>query len=359
MLAAYRRTGADLPFGDPSGYHGTGFEGYFWRITHAPSRTVLVVLAGVNRDRAGMAWGTIGLAAHPGGLVRDAAVGRARAARRGLHVEAGDDDGAEFEADRDRLRLRLGPDTRVDLVLADHAPWPRRGAGGIGPAHALPGLSQYWHPHLLAARVTGSARVAGREIDLDGAVAYGEKNWGPGGFPDAWWWGQAHGFAADPHACVAFAGGHAALGRVGTVATALAVRAGGELLHFVRPLTPIGVEVGATGWRLRARGPRHRVHIEAHPNGTAPHLLPVPLPAERRHLERAAAQHLAGELAITVRRGRRVLYRDTSTLAGLERGSTYGDGSGLPVRAGRGERQRFRRDQPLEGADRQPQGAQA
>ena len=35
MLAAYRATGADPPFGDPRGYHGVGMEGYFWRITHA------------------------------------------------------------------------------------------------------------------------------------------------------------------------------------------------------------------------------------------------------------------------------------------------------------------------------------
>ena len=358
MLAAYRRTGADPPFGDPSGYHGTGFEGYFWRITHVPSRTVLVVLAGVNRDAQGRVWGTLGLAAHPGGFVRDVAVAEAHASRRGLHVAARDDAGADLRATREGLTLRLGPGTGLDIALDDHAAWPRRGFGGIGPAHVLPGLSQYWHPHLLAARVTGSARIDGREIDLDGAVAYGEKNWGSGGFPDAWWWGQAHGFD-HPGACVAFAGGHARLGPFGTVATALVVRLGDELLHFVRPFVPIGVQVGRDGWRLRARGPRHRVEVEGHPNGTAPHLLPVPLPVERRHLERAAAQHLAGEVQLIVSRGRRTVYRGTTTLAGLERGSTYGEASRLPVRAGRRERQRFRADEPLERPDREPQRAQA
>lgn len=358
MLAAYRRTGADLPFGDPTGYHGTSFEGYFWRITHAPSATVLVVLAGVNRDADGGTWGTLGLAAHPGGFVLDTAVPEAHASRRGLHIAARDGVTADLRATSHGLRLELGAGTRLDIALDDHAHWPRRRFGGIGPAQVLPGLSQYWHPHLLAARVTGSARIAGRDIDLDGAVAYGEKNWGPGGFPAAWWWGQAHGFE-DPGACVAFAGGRATLGPVGTTATAVAVRLGDQLLHFVRPLTPIGVQVGADGWRVRAAGPRHRVEIEAHPNGTAPHLLPVPLPAERRHLERAAAQHLAGELHLTVRRGRRTLFAGTTALAGLERGSTYGDGSGLPVRARRRERQRLRADQALEGADRQPERAQA
>jgi hypothetical protein len=358
VLAAYRRTGADLPFGDPRGHHGTNFEGYFWRITHAASRTVIVVLAGVNRDASGSTWGTLGLAAHPGGFVRDAAVARAHASRHGLHIGGrGAPHGAELRVTGDRLALVLGRDTRVDIALTEHAHWPRRVFGGIGPAQMLPGLSQYWHPHLLTAGVTGSARIDGREIDLDGATAYAEKNWGPGGFPDAWWWGQAHGFD-DVGACVAFAGGHATVGPFGTIATALAVRAGDELVHFVRPLTPIGVQVGADGWRLRARGPRHRVEIEAHPNGTAPHLLPVPLPAARRHLPDAAAQHLAGHLRLTIHRGRRLRYRGETTLAGLERGSTYGD-SGLPVRAGRRERQRFRADQPLERRDREPEGAQA
>ena len=41
MLAAYRATGADPPFGDPRGYHGVGMEGHFWRITAAarPARS--------------------------------------------------------------------------------------------------------------------------------------------------------------------------------------------------------------------------------------------------------------------------------------------------------------------------------
>src|SRR3954468_203292 len=66
MLALYRATGADLPFADPRGYHGVAMEGYFWRLTHVASRTVLVVLAGVNRDAEGVTWGTVGIAGHPG-----------------------------------------------------------------------------------------------------------------------------------------------------------------------------------------------------------------------------------------------------------------------------------------------------
>ena len=44
-----------------------------------------------------------------------------------------------------------------------------RALGGLGFAHLVPGLGQYWHPVLLGARVTGWAELAGARIDLDGA----------------------------------------------------------------------------------------------------------------------------------------------------------------------------------------------
>src|ERR1044071_8196748 len=79
LVDTYRRTGADLPFGDPRRPHGVAMEGWFWRVT-APEQGVLVVaLAGINRDRDGRAWGTVGLAAHPGGFSRAIAVDDAAA----------------------------------------------------------------------------------------------------------------------------------------------------------------------------------------------------------------------------------------------------------------------------------------
>ena len=185
MLAAYRRTGADLPFGDPRGYHGVGMEGHFWRLTRPAGGEVVIVIAAVCRDGRGRRWGMAALAAHPGGVVH------------AVTVDA---------ADERSLRVDLGPDARLDATFADALPWPRRAFGALGPAHVVPGLSQYWHPWLLRARVSGSARLGDETIDLDGAVAYAEKNWGAGGMPPAWWWGQAHGFDR-PDVCVAFAGG--------------------------------------------------------------------------------------------------------------------------------------------------------
>src|SRR3954468_19151031 len=253
MLAAYRATGADPPSGDPRGYHGVGMEGYFWRVTQPASGAVVVVLTAINRDARGDPWGLVALAAHPGGFVRSAVVAHVRSDRRRLGVRLEDDAGRlVLAADDGRLRVDLGADANVDIGFEDCVPWPPRWAfGGIGPAQALPGLSQYWHPHLLGARVRGAARAGAAAFDLDGATAYAEKNWGAGGHPPAWWWGQAHGFGRDD-ACVAFAGGRASLGPLRLpAATSVVVALGGDVLRLVAPPVPLRVEVDDHGWRLR------------------------------------------------------------------------------------------------------------
>jgi hypothetical protein len=320
MFAAYRATGADPPFGDPRGYHGVGMEGYFWRITQPSSGTVVLALVAINRDAAGGTWGMVALAAHPGGFVRAATVAGARADPRTLAVRAGDGDRPALEASEHRLLVDLGPDARLDATFADPVPWPPRWAfGGIGAAQAIPALSQYWHPHLLGADVRGEARVGAATLDLDGATAYAEKNWGAAGHPPEWWWGQAHGFDR-PDVCVAFAGGRAAVARVPVRATAVVVAVGGEVRRLVRPVMPVRVDVGDHGWLLRGRTARHAVEIEGHANGTRPHLLPVPVPAEGRRIDGQSAMHLAGEMRVHVRRRGRTVFAGTSALAGLERG---------------------------------------
>jgi tocopherol cyclase len=311
MLAAYRRTGADPPFGDPRGYHGVGMEGHFWRVTHPSTGAVVVAIVAISRDAAGRPWAMVSLAAHPGGAVRSATLPGASAAARGMALRAGD----AVAADERSLRIALADDARLDVVFSDALAWPRRAFGALGPAHAIPGLSQYWHPWLLRAQVTGSARVGGDEIDLDGAVAYGEKNWGAGGMPPSWWWGQAHGFDR-PGVCVAFAGGRAGLGPLRTTATALVVALDGAVRTVVRPLRPLRVRVDEHGWRLAGGG----IEVEAHADGTAPHLLPVPVPRERRRLDDWAPQHLTGTLRLRVHRRGRTAYEGISHLAGLERG---------------------------------------
>jgi len=286
-------------------------EGWFWRITDREGRRVVLALCGVNRHADGD-WATLGIAAHPGGLVRSAAEGRAWASGEVYEVRVGE----ALVADEQRLRIRLG-DTELDVELHDLVGWPHRlGAGGVFAA--IPYLGQYWHPHLLGAHVEGHAVLGDRTIDLDGATAYAEKNWGAG-FPGRWWWGQAQGFE-DPGVCVAFAGGVLERGRLKLSATSVVVHLGdGETLRLVPPLAVTSVDTGASAWRVRARSARHRVTIEGDSGGTEPHLLPVPIPAERRTVNRAR-QYLAGRMRVEVETGRRLRYRGESLLAGLEVG---------------------------------------
>jgi hypothetical protein len=98
------------------------------------------------------------------------------------------------------------------------------------------------------------------------------------------------------------------------------VAVGGEVLRIVRPPGPLSVTVDERGWRLRGRAGRHVVEIEGVANGSEPHRLPVPHPAQRRRLEGWSAMHLAGVMRVAVRRRGRTVFAGTSSLAGLERG---------------------------------------
>src|SRR5215207_1858370 len=172
-LRAYRQTGADAPFGDPRAYHGVAMEGYFWRLTRPAAGNVVIVIAAVCRDADGRRWGLATLAAHPGGAVHAATVPDAEAAPRGLRLLLAREGRTVLHASEDRLCADLGPGARIDVAFERRRGWPRRAVfGAIGPAHAVPGLSQYWHPHLLHAVARGEAVVGERPIALDGASAY-------------------------------------------------------------------------------------------------------------------------------------------------------------------------------------------
>ncbi len=307
LLAAYRRTGADPPFADPAGAHGVGMEGYFWRFTDAASGRVVIALCGACRSASGP-WALVAVASHPGGFQREAIVPGVSLSADGLGVRAGD----VLVADSRSLRVALDG-ASLDVAIDPVAPWPRRSLGALGPGHLVPGLGQYWHPHLLLGRTTGSAVLDGETVSLDGATAYGEKNWGSV-FAGHWWWGQAHGLGDGAH-CVAFAGGRLAVGAPTAVVVALEDR----VLRFGPPTARVVTATAPDRWRIRATGPRHAIELEAEADGGDAHRLPVPVPAERR-AEPRSAQHLAGHLSLTVRRGRRLVYRGESSLAGLERG---------------------------------------
>lgn len=318
LIALYRSTGADLPWGDRLRSHpGVRMEGYFWRFT-APGDDgrVLIALCGVNQADDGN-WSTLGLAAHPNGFLRaiEHPEGRADPDRLGAYA------GAAFGGTPESLRMDLGEDARLDVRIADPVPWSRPAFGGSSYFGSVPALNQYWHPWLLGGRASGSARLGEDAWELEGWQVYAEKNWGRGGFPDAWWWGQAQGFT-EGDSCVAFAGGEIKSGPLRTEVTAVVVRLpDGRLIRLGNPgSSPVEARVTDERWTLRGRSLRWRVEID----GTAPrgdsHVLPVPLPRERRNVA-GALEHLGGTMRVVVReRGRGVVWRGESRTAALEHG---------------------------------------
>ncbi len=284
-------------------------DGSYWRFTW-PDGRVAVVLCGLCGD-----WALVGVATRGGGGGvapgwRSRILDGARAS--GLGVRAG---GAAFAAEPERLRVDLGPDCRLDAELREPARWPRRAWGGLGPAGWLPGLRQYWHPHVLRAAAEGTLVAGEQRWDLAGATAYAEKNWGDG-FPSRWWWGEAHDFGGDP-VTVAFAGGPA-LGLL--EATAVVVWLDGRVVRLGEPLmAPVRATVEPGAWRLAGRSARHRVEVEALADPAAAQVMDVPVPGEHRTVP-WSHQHLAGRLRVRVSRRGRTVYAGESTLAGLEQG---------------------------------------
>ena len=278
---------------------------------------MIVWLCGVCRGRGG-SWATVALAAHPGGFLRHAALEPAAGDPHGFGAWADD----AFRGSLDELRVRMGDDAWVDARLRPRVVWPRRALGALGLGQLVPGLAQYWQPVLLDADVEGEACVGGRRLRLEGARAYAEKNWGPG-FAGRWWWGQADAFP-DRDVGVAFAGGRLPLLGVCPSPTAVALRLGERVQGFVPPFARVRVAVGSHGWRVRVRGPRHRLELEGEADGAEPHRLPVPDVAQRR-VDFRSQQVLAGRVRLRVSRGRRMLFDAVSPLAGLELGHEPGE----------------------------------
>ena len=318
LWAAYRRAGADPPFGDPARDHGAALEGYYWRLVHPEAGWVIVWLCGVCRGRAGR-WATVALAAHPDGFLRHGTFEPAAGNPYGFGAWAGD----VFRGSLDELHVRMGDDAWIEARLKPRIIWPRRALGALGLGHVIPGLAQYWQPVLLDAEVEGEACVGGRRLQLAGARAYAEKNWGPG-FAGRWWWGQADAFP-DRDIGVAFAGGRLPMLGVSPSPTAVVLRLGPDVLRFVPPFARVRVGVGSRGWRVEARAPRHRLELEGDADGQEPHRLPVPDVGNGR-VDFRSQQLLAGRVRLRVDRGRRTLFDAVSPLAGLELGD--------PARAG-------------------------
>jgi hypothetical protein len=309
----YRRTGANLPGGDPLPSHGAEMEGYFWRVTDVAAARVIVILCGINRHPDGD-WATVALATEPGGFVRSAVLPLARSDRERFLVIAGE---GAFRADESSVHIDLGDGARADLSLADTFSWPLT-LGGGGVFSMVPFLGQYWHPHVLGGRASGEVETGAHRWSVDAADVYAEKNWGAG-FPERWWWGQAQGFDR-PDVCVAFGGGVLTAGRVSLTVGGVVLRVGDDVLRFAPPTSIIRSSADGQHWDVRARGHGCRVRIQGDGRGR-PHVLPVPLPAERRNVD-TDIEFLAARMSIEITG--RLKYRGTTELAGLEIGHRPG-----------------------------------
>ncbi len=313
LVSAYRRTGADVPFGNPLPSHGTEMEGWFWRVSDEASGRVLIALCSVNRHPEGD-WSTTAVGVHPGLVVRSAALAGAHAESTPFRVTAGDGAG-NFTVSADRVRFELG-DLRLTMEFTDRVLWPKAFGGG-GAFSAIPFLNQYWHPYYLGGRARGTVEYAGEMWTFDSAKLYAERNWGAG-FPLRWWWGQAHDFG-DADVCVAFSGGLLALGPIARDVNGVVVRVGTKVIRMTPPLL-VRSQVGDNQWFIHGRSPRYEIELEGDGRHLPPHVLPVPLPGERRNID-TDFEHLGGRLRCTVRESGRLIFQGTSELAALEVGT--------------------------------------
>ena len=307
--ASYRRTGANLPTGDPLPSHGAQMEGYFWRVTDVDTSRVVVVLCGVNRHPDGD-WATVAIAAEPGGFVRSAVLPRASSRRDAFLVTAGD---GAFRATATDVHLDLGDGAVVDLSLDHVVGWPHA-LGGGGIFSAVPFLGQYWHPHVLGGAVSGQASIGSAQWTFDAAQIYAEKNWGAG-FPESWWWGQAQGFER-PDVCVAFGGGRLTAGPLAITVGGAVIRVADKVIRFAPPFAIVRSSTDGHRWHLTARSARYTLRLVGVGVG-APHVLPVPLPAERRNID-TDFEYLAAHMTVELTGA--VTYSGESRLAGLETG---------------------------------------
>jgi tocopherol cyclase len=313
LVRLFRRSGADVPFGDPLPSHETEMEGWFWRVSDEASGLALIALCSVNRHRDGD-WSTTAVGVHPGLVVRSAALPGARAQHSPLRVGAGDASGS-FTVGADGVRFELD-DLKLEMDFRDRVLWPKAFGGG-GVFSAIPFLNQYWHPYYLGGRARGTVSWNGDSWTFDNAKLYAERNWGKG-FPLRWWWGQAHDFGA-ADVSVAFSGGLLSLGPIAREVNGVVVRLGTNVIRMTPPLL-VRSDIGDNRWRLHGRSRRYEITLDGDGSHLPPHVLPVPLPAERRNID-TDFEHLGGRLRCTVRECGRLVFDQTSELAGLEVGT--------------------------------------
>ena len=289
-----------------------GHGGLLLEVHRRGDRRVVIALIGVNRGPGG-SWATVGLAGHPNGFLRTVAHPEAFADPTRLGAHAGD----AFHGVEQRIQVDLGPGARLDVNVDDPVPG-RAGGTGAPACSRRPGTQPVLAP-MAAGRDGPRHRDARRRgVGPRRRLGLRREELGQGGFPDSWWWGQAQGFAEPEVVAFAGAGARGATAHDG---------------HRGRR-TPARRHLGPTGQprHLTGAGSGHRRGLGAarpvgqldrggrgHSPLAAAHVLPVPLPAERRNIP-GAIEHLGGSMRVTVRRRGRLVWRGESSLAALEHG---------------------------------------
>ncbi len=288
-------------------------EGWFWRLSDPHDGRVVVALCSANRHHDGD-WATAAIALHPGGVVRAAAIGGVSADRTRFSVKA--QQGSDLvDAGGGQLSMVID-DCELDLTFSDAYQWPKAFGGG-GMFSSVPFLNQYWHPYCLGGKASGTVTHGEQRWTFADATLYCERNWGSG-FPLRWWWGQAHDFGG-ADVSVAFSGGLLELGPLQREVTGVVVRLGHRVLRITPPAL-VSCSCDGQRWQIDARTARYRIELDGRGDGAGPHVLPVPLPAERRNID-TDYEFLAGTLRCRVREWGRTIFSGTSKLAGLEIGN--------------------------------------
>ena len=295
VLAAYRRTGADLPFGDPLARPRRRARGLLLADDRPGGRP--------RRDRRS--------AASPRGRT---ARGRLVDARRPPGRRAAHRAGARrgrrprtawacaparrSRGDAERLRVDLGAGARLDVALHERRALAAAGVRRARPRAGGPGARRSTGIRTCSARGWrghGDARAAGPSAWT--ARPPTPRRTGARRSPEHWWWGQAHGVRRP--GAVRRLRRRARCGCAGVAAAPTAV-------VVVAPATSCSRSrrrsrarsrpPGPSGWRVRARSARHRVELEGDAGTAGTLALPVPLPGGARGTELRSRQGLAGRL---------------------------------------------------------------
>jgi len=300
----------------PERYHGWGrrrnyFEGWYFKLADPDGRATLAIIPGISMKPDGRQEAFIqvldGQAArafyHPfpaEDFLPDA---------RGFGLRIGDN---RFSGEGIRLSL---PELQGSLRFLEPYAWPRTlGAPGIMGWYAfMPFMECYHGVWSMHHGLEGKLHWQGAELDFNGGIGYGEKDWGTS-FPRGWIWTQASHFDSPRRVSVM-----ASVAHIPWMGSSFVGFIGGLLLddRLFRFATYTGARrmavMDGDHIRLGFRDKRHTLILEAE-SGPGAHLL-SPL---RGEMTGKVNESLQATVHVRLSEGTKVLFEGTGRRAGLE-----------------------------------------